>query len=195
MLRALVTSIFLCVNGVAFADECGVLSNRISDAVTETDPRARYAFDQAMAKSGLQKRVILCRLKLARNNAAALRLSDSLEMVVLGGSFAPHFGDLGLLGLLGHEVAHIALGHTRITWSTTFVEQLRVEKSADELSADWFGPRAMQEALLKSFSLLWDKIKDSPYAAGMGPPTKGLLQERLEVLDTRSVRSKFYKAP
>jgi Zn-dependent protease with chaperone function len=113
-----------------------------------TDPRVRNALTAVIATSGFRKSVVVCEISMPYLNATVGRLGKQYY-VGLTKLAVEEFTDVELRAVLGHEMAHLVLGHRDPGFELTNARATRYEHAADALSARWVDKGAMQGVLMK----------------------------------------------
>jgi Zn-dependent protease with chaperone function len=113
-----------------------------------TDPRVTGLLSAVVDASGFRHDVIVCEIFMPRLNATVGRLGKHYY-IGLTKSVLKDFTDAELQAVLGHEMAHIVLGHRDPGFELTNRRTPRFEEAADALSAKWFDKAAMQSVLKK----------------------------------------------
>ena len=138
----------LCVNA-APVDHCQSARAHDKRVGTEiTDPRVTNALSAAVEASRFQHNVVVCEISMPHLNATVGRLGR-YYYVGLTRSVLEVFTDAELQAVLGHEMAHIVLGHRDRGFELTNRRTAQYEEAADALSARWFDKAAMQSVLKK----------------------------------------------
>jgi hypothetical protein len=110
------------------------------------DPRVQKAVSAAIQASGFQADVVACELLMPYVTATVEKVGSTyyigITRLLLG-----HFTDKQIQAVLGHEIAHIVLGHRAPTFELTHHRAIKYEKEADALSAQWFGKRDMRSVI------------------------------------------------
>ena len=153
MLRSAIAALALCTTlparAAVPADACAEVRTHDSSVGAEiTDPRVLAALHDAITVSGLGVRVVPCWLTTPLFNATVDDLG-SFYYVGVTRSLAAAASDAELRAVLGHEVAHIALGHRTTRFELTHHRTAGFEEGADALAAQWFGANAMLSVLMK----------------------------------------------
>lgn len=154
-LRLLIATVFvlcavlcLCVNA-APADRCQSARAHDKHVGTEiTNPRVTNALSAAVEASGFQHDVIICEIYMPNLNAT-VGSSGKYYYIGITRSVLEEFTDAEFQAVLGHEMAHIVLGHRDPGFELTNRRTARFEEAADALSAKWFDKGAMQSVLKK----------------------------------------------
>jgi Zn-dependent protease with chaperone function len=137
-----------CTNA-APADRCQSARAHEKHVGTEiTDPRVMNALSAAVEASGFQHDVIICEIYMPNLNATVGRLGKYYYIGVTK-SVLEEFTDAEFQAVLGHEMAHIVLGHRDPGFELTNRRTARYEEAADALSVKWFDKGAMQSVLKK----------------------------------------------
>ncbi len=113
-----------------------------------TDTRMLAAMAAVVEASDFRSRVVTCEINMSYVNATAERVKDYYYVGVTK-SLVERFTDAELRAALGHELAHIVLGHRRIGFELTHHRTARYEREADGLSARWLGKAPMRSVLEK----------------------------------------------
>ena len=131
------------------ADACAEVRAHDSSVGAEiTDPRVLAALHDAITVSGLGARVVPCWLTVPFFNATVDDVG-SYYYVGVTKALAAAASDAELRAVLGHEMAHIALGHRTTRFELTHHRSAGFEEGADALAAQWFGADAMLSVLVK----------------------------------------------
>jgi Zn-dependent protease with chaperone function len=112
------------------------------------DPRVTNALTAVVKTSGFNHPVVVCEISMPYLNATVQRLGRrySIGLTKLA---LEEFTDAELQAVLGHEMAHLVLGHRDPGFELTSYRAIRYEKAADALSARWVDKEAMQSVLRK----------------------------------------------
>jgi len=113
-----------------------------------TDPRVITALTVVVATSGFRHPVVVCEISMPYLNATVGRLGKQYYMG-LTKLVLEEFSDVELRAVLGHEMAHLVLGHRDPGFELANRRTTRFEKAADALSARWVDKGAMQSVLQK----------------------------------------------
>jgi Zn-dependent protease with chaperone function len=113
-----------------------------------TDPRVVNALKTVVERSGFQHIVAVCEISMPQINATAGRVGTRYYVGITKSLLAA-FTDPELQAVLGHEIAHLVLGHRDPGFELTNHRASRYEQAADAVSARWFDKDAMQSALKK----------------------------------------------
>ena len=113
-----------------------------------TNPRVLEAARDALQRSGLEARLVVCELSIPLLTATVENLGTSYYIGITK-VLVESFSDAELRAVLGHEMAHIVLGHRAPSFQLTHSRAAEYEQAADGLSANWFGKPAMLSVLRK----------------------------------------------
>lgn len=113
-----------------------------------TDPRVTNALAAVVRTSGFRHPVVVCEISVPYLNATVGRLGRRYY-VGLTKLALEEFTDAELQAVLGHEMAHLILGHRDPGFELTSHRAARYEEAADALSARWVDKGAMQSVLRK----------------------------------------------
>lgn len=113
-----------------------------------TDPRVTNALTAVVETSGFRHPVVVCEISMPYLNATVGRLGRHYY-VGLTKMVLEEFTDAELRAVLGHEMAHLVLGHRDAGFELANRRTTRFEKAADALSARWVDKGAMQSVLQK----------------------------------------------
>ena len=131
------------------ADACAEVRTHDAGVGAEiTDPRVLAALHDAITVSGLGARVVPCWLTMPFFNATVDDVG-SYYYVGVTKALVAATSDAELRAVLGHEMAHLALGHRTARFELTHHRSAGFEEAADALSAQWFGADAMLSVLMK----------------------------------------------
>jgi Zn-dependent protease with chaperone function len=137
-----------CANA-APADECQKARAHDSRVGSEiADPRVINALTAVVEASGFRRHVVVCEIATPHLNATVEFLGRYYYIGVTR-SLLEDFTDAELQAVLGHEIAHLVLGHRAPGFELTNSRAARYEQAADALSARWFDKAAMQSVLEK----------------------------------------------
>jgi Zn-dependent protease with chaperone function len=148
-LAALALAAALPANAAAPANACA--EARAQDPTVGaaiTDPRVLAALHDAYTCSGLGTPVVPCWLNMPFVNATVDDVG-SFYYVAVTRALVAEMTDIELRAVLGHEIAHIVLGHRTARFELTHHRSAAFEATADALSALWFGNDAMLSVLTK----------------------------------------------
>jgi len=137
-----------CANA-ASADPC--LNMRAHDKRVGpelTDPRVVNALKTVVERSGFQHTVAVCEISMPQINATAGRVGTRYYVGITR-SLLADFTDPELQAVLGHEIAHLVLGHRDPGFELTNRRASRYEQAADALAARWLEKDSMQSVLKK----------------------------------------------
>ena len=126
--------------------EARLHDNRIGREIT--NPRVLEAARDALQMSGLETRLVVCELSIPVLTATVENLGASYYVGITK-VLIESFSDAELRAVLGHEIAHIVLGHRAPSFELTHSRATEYEQAADGLSAKWFGKPAMSSVLRK----------------------------------------------
>lgn len=130
-----------------FADSCEDARHRYARIGPEiTDFRVLTAANAAIQASGFQGHVVTCVLLMPYVNATVEKIGSSYYVSITK-SLIERLGDAELRAVLGHEMAHIVLGHRAPAFELTHHRVAKYEQQADALSAEWFGRPAMRSVI------------------------------------------------
>jgi len=113
-----------------------------------TDARVVNAATAAISKSRIEAPVVVCELLLPVLTATVENLGTSYYVGITR-ILVERFSDPELRAVLGHEMAHIVLGHRAGRYELTHHRSAAHERAADALSAKWFGKAPMRSVVLK----------------------------------------------
>jgi Zn-dependent protease with chaperone function len=113
-----------------------------------TDTRVISALAAVLEASGFRRDVVVCEISMPRLNATVGRLGGSYYVGITK-PVLENFNDAELRAVLGHELAHIVLGHRNRGFELTNHRAAQFEEAADALSAQWLDKTAMQSVLRK----------------------------------------------
>ena len=113
-----------------------------------TDSRVATALAAVLETSGFRRNVVVCEISVPHLNATVARLGGSYYVGITK-AVLENFTDAELRAVLGHELAHIVLGHRNRGFELTNHRAARFEEAADALSAQWLDKAAMQSVLRK----------------------------------------------
>jgi len=137
-----------CTNA-APADQCQNARTHDKNMGTEiTDSRVTNALTTVVETSGFRRPVVVCEISMPYLNATVGRLGRHYY-VGLTKSVLAEFTDAELQAVLGHEMAHLVLGHRDPGFELANRRTTRYEEAADALSARWVDKGAMQSVLRK----------------------------------------------
>jgi predicted Zn-dependent protease len=138
----------VCAHAAA-ADPCREARARDKRVGTEiTDPRVTNAMMDVVEASGFRHRVVVCEISMPYANATVGNLGSHYYIGVTR-ALLDDFTDAELRAVLGHEIAHIVLGHRAPGFELTNYRAARHEEAADTLSARWFDKEAIRKVLWK----------------------------------------------
>ena len=148
-----------CVSGLALVFIFGVqllAAERCEEAsahnkrlgVEITDPRVVNATAAAIEASGLKTPIVLCELHMPYINATVDH-AGRFYLIGLTKTLIQRTTDAELRAIIGHEIAHIVLGHRSPMLELTHHRTAKSEQKADELAAHWFGKEPMVSVLNK----------------------------------------------
>jgi len=146
----------------ALSSECKSLSKARAglDLVwANTNQRVERAFDDVRWVSRDYRPVVLCEFASEIYAAFAAPLAAGRYAIVLRSGLPDMFTDSELRAVIGHEVAHIVLGHNSNFGAFAGPDISRMQKhelEADALSARWFGAGAAASAAEKFLSAFPD---------------------------------------
>jgi Zn-dependent protease with chaperone function len=112
-----------------------------------TDPRVVSATVAVVEASGLKAPIVLCELHMPYINATVDH-AGGFYLIGLTKTLIQRTTDAELRAVIGHEIAHIVLGH-RGPVELTHQRTAKSEENADELAARWFGKEPMVSVLHK----------------------------------------------
>jgi len=134
--------------GAAPADICAEARTHQKHVGAEiTDPRVQQALADIAKASNLAP-VAACELKMPYFNAIAENLGGSFY-IALTPQVMAQSSAAELRAVIGHEMAHIALGQRAAGFELTHHRTIKYEEEADALSARWFGAEGMISVLTK----------------------------------------------
>ena len=113
-----------------------------------TDPRVEIAILAAIKEADFNARVVACEIDMPYLNAM-IEDAGGYYYVGLTTALIARFDDEELRAALGHELAHVVLGHRKVGFELTHHRTARYEREADALSARWFGKAPMHSVLEK----------------------------------------------
>jgi len=113
-----------------------------------TDPRVLEALTAVVDVSGFRPHVVACEVSMPYLSATVENLG-SYYYVGVTRMLVERSTDAELRAALGHEIAHIVLGHRTPRFELTHNRTAQYEQDADALSARWFGKAAMRSVLEK----------------------------------------------
>jgi Zn-dependent protease with chaperone function len=113
-----------------------------------TDTYVVNALKTVVERSGFQRIVAVCEIFMPQINATAGRLGTRYYVGTTKTLLAD-FNDPELRAVLGHEIAHLMLGHRDPGFELANHRASRYEQAADALSARWFDKDPMQSVLKK----------------------------------------------
>ena len=113
-----------------------------------TDPRVISATVAVIEASGLKAPIVLCELHMHYINAT-IDHAGRFYLIGLTKTLIQHTTDAELRAIIGHEIAHIVLGHRNPMLELTHHRTAKSEQKADELAAHWFGKEPMVSVLNK----------------------------------------------
>ncbi len=112
------------------------------------DPRVTQATKDVLEVSGFAGKVVVCKLLLPYFSATVENFRGSFYVAV-SEILVDRFTDAELRAVLGHELAHVVLGHRAPSFELTHYRSAEYEKAADALSAQWLGKADMRNVLEK----------------------------------------------
>lgn len=112
------------------------------------DSRLLATIRAAIKVTGLKTRVVLCELSMPYLSATVENL-DGYYRVGITRTLLEKATRAELFAVIGHEVAHIVLGHRARTFELAHNRAAEYERAADTLSARWFGKGPMRTLLRK----------------------------------------------
>ena len=112
------------------------------------DARVRDALKSVIGASGVRARVTVHALAMPYLNAAVENKAGGYDIGVTK-MLVKNATDAELRAVLGHEVAHILLGHRRPRFELMHKRTTKDEGDADALAARWFGKGPMRSILGK----------------------------------------------
>ncbi len=112
------------------------------------DTRVQSAVAWVIRASAFRSPVFLCDLRVPYINATVSHVR-SFYAVGLTKTLIERTTDMELRAIIGQELAHVALGHRRITFELTHHRTANLEIAADGLAARWCGKEAMLGVLVK----------------------------------------------
>ena len=131
------------------ADPCQKARARDKRVGTEfNDPRVTNALTDVIEASGFRHHVVVCEISIPNLNATVGNLG-SYYYVGVTRRLVEDFTDAELHAVLGHEIAHVVLGHRAAGFELTNHRAARYEEAADALSARWLDKAAMRSVLKK----------------------------------------------
>jgi Peptidase family M48 len=131
----------------ASAGKCEEAQKRYHQLGPElADLRVQKAVNATIQASGFQADVVACELLMPYVTATVEKVGSSYYIGITH-SLLEHFTDEEIQAVLGHEIAHIVLGHRAPTFELTHHRAIKYEKEADALSAQWFGQRGMRSVI------------------------------------------------
>lgn len=113
-----------------------------------TNPRVTNALAAVVETSRFRHPVVVCEISMTYLNATVGHLGRHYY-VGLTKMVLEEFNDAELRAVLGHEIAHLVLGHRDAGFELANRRATRFEKAADALSARWVDKGAMQSVLQK----------------------------------------------
>jgi Zn-dependent protease with chaperone function len=113
-----------------------------------TDPRVLTAVAAAVEVSGFQQHVVACEISIPYLSATVEKL-ENYYYVGVTKMLVEYSTDAELRAAVGHEIAHIVLGHRTSSFELTHIRTAKYEQEADALSALWFGKAGMRSLLIK----------------------------------------------
>lgn len=137
-----------CANAAA-ADQCQKArahDRRVGGEIA--DPRVTNALTAVVEASGFRHHVVVCEISTPYLNAT-VEFFGTYYYIGITRSLLEDFTDAELQAVLGHEIAHLVLGHRAPGFELTNSRAARYEQAADALSARWFDKAAMQSVLKK----------------------------------------------
>jgi Zn-dependent protease with chaperone function len=102
--------------------------------VEVTDPRVLKALAAVVEVSGFRPRVVACEVSMPYLSATVENLGNYYYVGVTR-MLVERFTDAELRVALGHEIAHIVLGHRTLRFELTHNRTAQYEQDADALSA------------------------------------------------------------
>ncbi len=136
-------------SNAAPADRCQNARAHDKSMGTEiTDPRVTNALTAVVETSGFRHPVVVCEISMPYLNATVGRLGTQYY-VGLTKLALEEFTDAELHAVLGHEMAHLVLGHRDPGFELISHRAIRYEEAADAVSARWIDKGAMQSVLRK----------------------------------------------
>ena len=121
-------------------------NRRVGPAIS--DPRVETAILAAIKAADFNSRVVACEINMPYLNAM-VEDGGGYYYVGLTKMLIERFDDEELRAALGHELAHVVLGHRKVGFELTHHRTARYEREADALSARWFGKAPMHSVLEK----------------------------------------------
>ena len=113
-----------------------------------TDPRVISATVAVVEASDLKTPIVLCELHIPYINATVDH-AGRFYLIALTKTLIQRTTDAELRAIIGHEIAHIVLGHRSPMLELTHHRTAKSEQKADELAAHWFGKEPMVSVLNK----------------------------------------------
>lgn len=113
-----------------------------------TNPRVVTALKETIQVSGFKPPVVICELHMPYVNATVDNFGHFYSVAITR-MLIERSTDAELRAILGHEIAHIKLGHREPRFELTSHRAPETEQAADELSVRWFGKEAMLGVLKK----------------------------------------------
>jgi hypothetical protein len=148
-LAAVFALYFALIARAAPQDACEEARAQDKRVVAEvTDSRVLTAVAAAVEVSGFQQHVVTCEISVPYLSATVEKLEDYYYVGVTK-MLVEHTTDAELRAALGHEIAHIVLGHRTSSFELTHIRTAKYEQEADALSALWFGKAGMRSLLKK----------------------------------------------
>lgn len=112
------------------------------------DPRVTNTLATVVGASGFRHHVVICEISMPSLNATVGH-SGNYFYVGVTRALLEDFTDAELQAVLGHEIAHLVLGHRNSGFEFANNRAARYEEAADALSAQWVNKAAMQSVLKK----------------------------------------------
>jgi Zn-dependent protease with chaperone function len=119
-----------------------------SELVEIKDTRVLSVIRTAIKITGFRTRVVLCELSLPYLSAT-VENQGGYYRVGITRMLLERATRAELLAVVGHEVAHIVLGHRAPMFELAHNRAAEYERAADALSARWFGKAPMRSLLEK----------------------------------------------
>jgi Zn-dependent protease with chaperone function len=113
-----------------------------------TNPRVVTALKETIQVSGFKPPVVICELHMPYVNATVDNFGHFYSVAITR-MLIERSTDAELRAILGHEIAHIKLGHREPRFELTSHRAPETEQAADELSVRWFGKEALLGVLKK----------------------------------------------
>jgi len=147
-LAAAALALAALAGGPAKADTCAEARAHQGYVGAElTDPRVLQALADISRASNLAP-VAACELNMPFFNATAENLGGHYYIALTARVLAQST-DAELRAVIGHEMAHIALGQRAAGFELMHHRTIKYEEEADALSARWFGKEGMVSVLTK----------------------------------------------